>query len=165
MELRVCVFGFGSVASWSIEISDLLCLQYQNLRMILNYLFQLTIVISMPTRSLAIWYSTMRIAAPLRQPRAGICFSSRQLPAMADQPKFSFKTLPGYFVQDEATTDPDTFDYVCALDPMPAALGHTSDNPYRQLQTLVSSPEKGQQNQGTPIKRPNGRFSAKKQTN
>ena len=62
---------------------------------------------------------------------------------MADQPKFRFKALPGYFLQDEATTDPDTFDYVRPLNPIPTAIGLTSDNPYRQLQTLVSSPEKG----------------------
>lgn len=37
------------------------------------------------------------------------------LPTMADSPSefhFNITTVPGYFIQDDPETDPDTFDYV-----------------------------------------------------
>lgn len=36
-------------------------------------------------------------------------------PGSSPESHFKFSTVPGYFLQDEPTTDPDTFDYVSLL--------------------------------------------------
>ncbi|KAJ5888547.1 hypothetical protein N7495_008588 [Penicillium taxi] len=49
---------------------------------------------------------------------------------MPEPGTFSFSTVPGYFLQDESSTDPDSFDYVC----LPQEANKTTFDPYLQIQ-------------------------------